>query len=229
MKVLNRRKRKSLLDTWLVQNAPRSLYPLLSLRVVAPLNKTRANDISAVYNWTAPGETVDRERILAWIEVHGDLKMNTAAGCWLHSLDLGERAISTEIVACTHPLEMTRIGRKGEELINYVSFFFFFLKIWNFLLPSSFSLWIFTTVKVHHSNRYFYLILFDFIRKFHWSRDEIDCYCMYKLDLLLPAVLMKRFILALRIVNYSKETCALFVLQLLQSKVWIKGNITMSR
>lgn len=77
VKVLNRRKKAdvSLLDASCKMHPDPFTHPPpppLSpneLRVVAPLNKTRANDISAVYNWTASGETgwSDRERILAWI------------------------------------------------------------------------------------------------------------------------------------------------------------------
>lgn len=65
MKVLNRRKKAdvSLLDASCKMHPDPFTHPPpppLSpneLRVVAPLNKTRANDISAVYNWTASGET----------------------------------------------------------------------------------------------------------------------------------------------------------------------------
>lgn len=99
--------------------------------------------------------------------------MNTAAGCWLHSLDLGERAISTEIVArtpCTPPWDDE--DRKEGRRINQLRLFFFVLKIWNFLLclvpfhcefsPRNCSNRYFNIPLRWILMRQFYLILFNF-------------------------------------------------------------------
>ena len=61
----------------LVQNANLGIplaFVSASYALSRPLNKIRANDISAVYNWTASrwrDARPDRERILPWIEPRG--------------------------------------------------------------------------------------------------------------------------------------------------------------